>query len=614
MIIISDDSSTDDENNKTMFENIMKKTLVKQESGKEHFNIDDSDDQEEEEDYVKLLREIADNGQTADSKKDTNSNFVDLTTWPKAFKNQGEALKNYNDIGLLKKIQFKKMSERRDDWGQLLSFTLWCYKRSTTKLQHNLHKGIQIKSSTKTNWPVRVLFRYNKKRKLYVRSSKLRMHHDHPLEIWDRHFMENGPIMEEIELLVKWKVPVWMIHKTINNKFQQKIRYADMYRIWKELSGQKSITEEKTEFDLFVENLEDMKSQNPNATNYHFDGKSKDGKLVEIDYVWIQTELMYYNAQNFYDLIYVDISNGTNKHDMGLVVFSGINHEKQNIIMGYGLVLEDEYKWYYNLFGTFFNKFLKDKHPLVVITDMNFEMERALSNILTPQTHHLFWQWHVKRYLKNKFIHLSVMDATPSAQLTYNLLISWIFTSDPEEFVENQQFLFYKSNDDLIKPKEYELLRDLFKIKEKWAKSHIPPDIFIASDSFNINRAESLNQLLQTRLFSDSTLTSIFKLISDTESQLNDRYAVENSYHMKKHSVSIHPLLAYVKKNYSHYCFTTVLEEYSLSHDYFISVEQGRFTVYNFSITFSHGIHMNCWRSSHSKGGNYQWGWGREEC
>jgi hypothetical protein len=33
---------------------------------------------------------------------------------------------------------------------------------------------------------------------------------------------------------------------------------------------------------------------------------------------------------------------------------------------------------------------LKDKHPLVVITDMNFEMERALSNILTPQTHHLF--------------------------------------------------------------------------------------------------------------------------------------------------------------------------------------------------------------------------------
>ena len=57
------------------------------------------------------------------------------------------------------------------------------------------------------------------------------MSHDHPLEIYDRHFVHNQHIKDEIKLLLSCKVPVCLINKTINDKYNQKIRYSDVYRL-----------------------------------------------------------------------------------------------------------------------------------------------------------------------------------------------------------------------------------------------------------------------------------------------------------------------------------------------------------------------------------------------
>lgn len=123
MITISDDSSSDEDHQKLQFEKIMKRTLTKQEVTKDSLQLDESE--EEDEDYMKLLREIDDNGQDQDSRKeDRDKHFVDLTTWPKTAKNIEDAFKIYNDIGLLKKIQFKRMNCRREDDGFMISFTI----------------------------------------------------------------------------------------------------------------------------------------------------------------------------------------------------------------------------------------------------------------------------------------------------------------------------------------------------------------------------------------------------------------------------------------------------------------------------------------------------------
>lgn len=249
------------------------------------------------------------------------------------------------------------------------------------------------------------------------------MHHDHPLEIYDRHFMRNGPIMEEIKLLASCKVPVCTIYNLVNKKFRQKIRYADVYKVCKDLlQEQGQPTENHTELDAYIEALKEMKKQCKD-TNYHFGGVYKNKQLIELDYVVVQNESMFMHSRSYSDIIYIDISNGTNKYDMGLILFSGINQERQNIVLAYALIREDIYSNYYNVFGTFFNKFLEENNPKTIITDVNYEMARALQSVIPANTIHLFCQWHVKRSIKDRFYKFNVKDATNAQKMIYEMMM-----------------------------------------------------------------------------------------------------------------------------------------------------------------------------------------------
>jgi hypothetical protein len=75
---------------------------------------------------------------------------MDLTTWPKTAKNVEDALKIYNDIGLLKKIQFKKFHFRKNEEGLTVAFSICCYKRRTGKIDDKIRQGIKLKNTTLT--------------------------------------------------------------------------------------------------------------------------------------------------------------------------------------------------------------------------------------------------------------------------------------------------------------------------------------------------------------------------------------------------------------------------------------------------------------------------------
>ena len=297
---------------------------------------------------------------------------------------------------------------------------------------------------------------------------------------------------------------------------------------------------------------------------------------IELEYLCVQTHSMHYNSKKFHDIIYVDISNGTNKHGMGLIIFSGINHEKQNVLLGYAMVLEDEYRWYYNVFGTFFKMFLFGKTPQTVITDINFEMSKALTDVLSPETKHIFCQWHVKRYLKTRFLQLNNFENESWSHMIYDAIMSCIFLDEVEEFLEYQNFIFCQSSDNVLTQNDNEFLKSLFLIKEKWAKAYMSPKLFLASDSHNIVRAESLNQMIQTRLFRDSTLTSVFKMICDIEEQNNERYSYENWRETIRDNNIIHPILRYVKRHYSQYWYSNVLNEFKSSHSWIATVYKSK--------------------------------------
>ncbi len=65
----------------------------------------------------------------------------------------------------------------------------------------------------------------------YLRSRAMRMHHNHPIEIKDKHIISNKQIEEEIKLFLKCRLTVAQMHTIINKKFGVKSRYQDVYNM-----------------------------------------------------------------------------------------------------------------------------------------------------------------------------------------------------------------------------------------------------------------------------------------------------------------------------------------------------------------------------------------------
>jgi hypothetical protein len=117
-----------------------------------------------------------------------------------------EALNKYNELGLPLKIQFKRGNSKRDSKGFVTNFLLRCYRGAGGNKK--LDQGIQLKQSLLTDCPVHCKFKWCQDRVGYLRSRSMRMHHNHPIEIKDRHIISNKQIEEEIKLFLKCRLTV----------------------------------------------------------------------------------------------------------------------------------------------------------------------------------------------------------------------------------------------------------------------------------------------------------------------------------------------------------------------------------------------------------------------
>ena len=192
--------------------------------------------------------------------------LVDFSSWPKEFANDEEALKQYNKLGMLKKIHFKRGACKRDAKGMLLQFVLVCHKKSVAKPK--AAHGLKLKESILTGCPVSVRFKWSLSRCAYVRSQRLRMHHNHPLEIVDRHFLQHEALLKDVAVYVQSKLPVGMITSLINAKFKTHVKYDNVYSIVRQLSAAESpaaqasaLKHEKDDQEVFYDLLQEMKER-----------------------------------------------------------------------------------------------------------------------------------------------------------------------------------------------------------------------------------------------------------------------------------------------------------------------------------------------------------------
>ena len=130
-----------------------------------------------------------------------------------------------------------------------------------------------------------------------------------------------------------------------------------------------------------LELVEDLRSEDP-ETQYAFEleeGKEVDENLNEksIKGLMIMTGSMKRLYKNYHDVIFMDSTYKTNKHEMPLVVIGGVDHDNKNIVLGFGfLKIEDNasYKWFMQTLL----KFTEGIEPGTILTDFDPAMAHGI--------------------------------------------------------------------------------------------------------------------------------------------------------------------------------------------------------------------------------------------
>jgi len=83
--------------------------------------------------------------------------------------------------------------------------------------------------------------------------------------------------------------------------------------------------------------------------------------------------MMYEYYLKYSDVVFMDATYKTNKYDLHLTVFSGVNSENKNVILGIGLVQRETaetYRWMLQKLKEFSNGL----QPKTIITDFDPNM------------------------------------------------------------------------------------------------------------------------------------------------------------------------------------------------------------------------------------------------
>ncbi|KAI8567773.1 hypothetical protein RHMOL_Rhmol02G0147700 [Rhododendron molle] len=194
----------------------------------------------------------------------------------------------------------------------------------------------------------------------------------------------------------------------------------------------------------------------------------------------------------FGDVVTFDTTYLVNKHDMPFAPFVGVNHHGQSILLGCGLISNEDTKSFSWLFETW-KTCMWGCAPKAMITDQCMAMKNALE-IVFPDTRHRWCIWHIMKKLPEKLNGCDAYENISSCmrKAVWNSLTIEQFEDAWNGFI-----------------KKYELqsnpwLSGLYLERKRWVPAYVN-DCFWAGMS-STQRSESINSYFDGYIHSKTTL------------------------------------------------------------------------------------------------------------
>ncbi|XP_040989059.1 protein FAR1-RELATED SEQUENCE 5-like [Juglans microcarpa x Juglans regia] len=228
----------------------------------------------------------------------------------------------------------------------------------------------------------------------------------------------------------------------------------------------------------------------------------------------------YFGEVDTFDTIYL-----TNRYEMSFAPFVGVNYHGQLILLGAGLIFNEDTETFTWLFQSWLNC-MGDEAPKAIITDQDRAMKNA--NAITfvfSNTRHRFCLWHILKKVPEKFgSHGAYKDGLKSQ------LLKCVYDSQTiEEFEKCWEVMITIYN-----LKENAWLQSLYAARTYWAPVFLK-EVFWAGMS-TTQRSESMNAFFDGYVHAR---TNLKEFVDQFDNALKKKIENENAADFHSFNVTI---------------------------------------------------------------------------
>lgn len=215
--------------------------------------------------------------------------------------------------------------------------------------------------------------------------------------------------------------------------------------------------------------------------------------------------------KEFGDVVTFDTTYLTNKYNMPFASFVGVNHHGQSVLLGCGLLSNEDTGTFIWLFQTWLACML-GRAPDGIITDQDKAMKNAVE-VVFPHTRHRWCLWHIMKKLPERL--RGYKHYEEKKQALHNVIYDSL---TKKEFEENWQELM---ND--LNLSDNPWLRGLYEERHRWVPAFVK-DSFWAGMS-TTQRSDSMNAFFDGYV---NSKTTIKQFLEQCDNALRNKIEKEN--------------------------------------------------------------------------------------